>query len=66
MRVPWIARSNQLFSKEINHKYSLEGLVLKLKFQYIGHLMQRANTLEKTVMPGKIKGRRRSGGEIMR
>ena len=66
MRVPWIARSNQLFSKEINHKYSLEGLVLKLKFQYIGHLMQRANSLEKTLMPGKIEGRRRSGGEIMR
>ena len=60
MRVPWIARrSNQLILKEMNTEHSLEGLMLKLKLQYIGHLMQRINSLEKTLMLGKIEGRRR-------
>ena len=59
MRVPWIARSNQSILKEINSEYSLEELMLKLKLQYLGHLMQRANSLEKTLMLGKIEGRRR-------
>ena len=60
MRVPWIARkSNQSILKEINPEYSLEGLMLKLKLQYFGHLMPRANSLEKTLMLGKIEGRRR-------
>ena len=63
-RVLWTARrSNQLILKEINPKYSLEGLILKLKFQYFGHLMQRADSLEKTLMLGKIEGRRRKGRE---
>ena len=58
----WTARrSNQSLLKEINSEYSLEGPMLKLKFQYFGHLMQRANSLEKTLMLGKIEGRRRSG-----
>ena len=62
MRVPWTARnSNQSILKEINPEYSLEGLVLKLKLQYFDHLMRRANSLEKTLMLGKIEGRRRSG-----
>ena len=62
LRVPWTARkSNQSIPKEINPEYSLEGLMLKLKLQYLGHLMQRANSLEKTLMPGKIEGRRRKG-----
>ena len=62
MRVPWIARrSNQFILKEINPKYSLEGLMLKLKLQNFGHLMQRANSLEKTLMLGKAEGRRRRG-----
>ena len=61
-RVPWTARrSNQSILKEIRPKYSLEGLMLKLKLQYFGHLMQRANSLEKTPMLGKIEGGRRSG-----
>ena len=61
MRVPWTARgSNQSTLKEINHEYLLEGLTLKLKLQYFGHLMQRANLLEKTLMLGKIEGKRRS------
>ena len=61
MRVPWTAkRSNQSSLKEINPEYSLEGLILKLKLQYFGHLMQRADSLEKILMPGKIEGRRRS------
>ena len=65
-RVPWTARrSNQSFLKEINPEYSLEGLMLKLKLQYSGHLMQRANSLEKTLMLGKIEGRRR-GRQRMR
>ena len=60
LRVPWTARrSNQLILKEINPEYSLEGLTLKLKLQYFGHLMCRADLLEKTIMQGKIEGRRR-------
>ena len=60
LRVPWTAmRSNQSILKEISPEYSLEGVMLKLKFQYFGHLMQRTNSLEKTLMLGKIKGRRR-------
>ena len=66
MRVPWTAmRSNQSILKEINPEYSLEGLILKLKLQYFGHLMQRADSLEKTLMLGKTEGRRR-GQERMR
>ena len=60
MRVPWTARrSNQSFLKEINPEYLLEGLMLKLKLQYFGHLMQRTDSLEKTLLLGKIEGRRR-------
>ena len=67
LRVPWTARrSNQSIIKEINPEYSLEGLMLKLKFQYFGHLMQRTNSLEKTLMLGKIEGRRRRGIQRMR
>ena len=67
MRVPWIARrSNQSILKEINHGYSLEGLMLKLKLQHFGHLMQRTDSLEKTLMLGKIEGRRRRGQQRMR
>ena len=59
LRVPWTAkRSNQSILKEINPEYSLEGLMLKLKLQYFGHLMRRADSLEKTLMLGKIEGRR--------
>ena len=66
MRDPWTARrSNQSTIKEINPEYSLEGLVLKLKLQYFGHLIQRADSLEKTLMLGKIEGRRR-GRQRMR
>ena len=62
LRVPWIARrSNQSILKEINPEYSLEGLMLKLKLQYFGHPMRRAESLEKTLMLGKIEGRRRRG-----
>ena len=62
MRVPWTARrSNQLILKEINPESSLEGLILKLKLQYVGHLMQRADSLEKTLMLGKIEIRKRRG-----
>ena len=62
MRVLWTAkRSNQSVQKEINPEYSLKGLMLKLKLQYFGHLMQRANLLEKTLMLGKTEGRRRRG-----
>ena len=62
MRVPWTAKkSNQSILKEINPDYSLEGLMLKLKLQYFGHLMRRADFLEKTLMLGKIEGRRRRG-----
>ena len=67
LRVPWTARkSNQSILKEINSEYSLEGLMLKLKFQYFGHLRQRADSLEKTLMLGKIDGRRRRGRQRMR
>ena len=67
LRVPWTARrSNQSVLKEINPEYSLEGVMLKLKLQYFGHLMQRANSLEKTLMLGKIEGRRRRGGQRIR
>ena len=60
LRVPWTARrSNQSILKEINPEYSLEGLILKLKFQYVSHLMQRADSLENTLMLGKTEGRRR-------
>ena len=67
MRVPWTGSiSNKPNLKEINPEYSLEGLMLKLKFQYFGHLMQRANSLENTLMLGKIEGRRRREQERMR
>ena len=67
MRVPWTARrSNQSILKENNPEYSLEGLMLKLKLQYFGHLMQRNNSLEKTLMLGKIEGRRRRSHLRMR
>ena len=67
MRVPWTARrSNQSILKEINPEYSLEGLMLKLKIQYFGHLMQRTGSFKKTLMRGKIEGRRRRGGKRMR
>ena len=67
MRVRWTAgRSNQSILKEINPDYSLEGLVLKLKLQYFGHLMRRANSLEKTLMLGKTEGKRRRGWQRMR
>ena len=62
MRVPWTAGiSNQSILKEISAEYSLEGLMLKLKFQYFGYLMKRTDSLEKTLMLGKIEGRRRRG-----
>jgi len=62
LRVPWTARrSNQSVLKEISPEYSLEGLMLKLKLQYFGHLMQRPDSLEKTLILGKIEGRKRSG-----
>ena len=67
LRVPWAARtSNQSILKEISHEYSLEGLMLKLKLQYFGHLMRRADSLEKTLMLGKIEGRRRRGQQRIR
>ena len=67
MRVPWTARrSNQSILKEISPEYSLEGLMLRLKFQYFGHLMRRADSLEKTPMLGKIEGRRKRGRQRMR
>ena len=67
MRVPWTARrSNQSILREINPEYSLEGLMLKLKLQYFGHLMRRTNSLEKTLMLGKTEGRRRRGRQRMR
>ena len=65
--VPWTARrSNQSILKEISLEYSLEGLMLKLKLQYFGHLMRRTNSLDKTLMLGKIEGRRRRGWQRMR
>ena len=67
LRVPWAARrSNQSILKEISPGYSLEGLMLRLKLQYFGHLMRRADSLEKTLMLGKIEGRRRRGRQSMR
>ena len=67
MRVPWTSRSsNQSILKEISPKCSLEGLMLKLKFQYFGHLMWRADSFEKTLMLGKIEGRRRRGRQRMK
>ena len=67
MRVPWTARrSNQSILKEISPGYALEGLILKLKLQYFGHLMQRADSFEKTLMLGKIEGRRKRGRQRMR
>ena len=67
MRVPWTARrSNQSILKEIGPECLLEGLILKLKLQYFGHLMQRTDSLEKTLMLGKIEGRRRRGQQRMR
>ena len=67
MRVPWTARRpSQSILKEISPEYSLEGLMLKLKLQYFGHLMLRADSLGKTLMPGKIEGRRRRGRQRMR
>ena len=67
MRVPWTARkSKQSMLKEISLEYSLEGLMLKLKFQYFGHLMGRSDSLEKTLILGKIEGGRRRGQQRMR
>ena len=67
MRVPWTARrSNQSILKEISPEYSLDGLILKLKLQYFGHLMQKTDSLKKTLMLGKIEGRRRRGQQRMR
>ena len=67
LKVPWTSRrSNQSILKEINPEYLLEGLMLKLKFQYFGHLMRRASSLEKTLMLGKIEGKRRKGQQRIR
>ena len=67
MRVPWTAkRSNQCILKEISPEYSLEGLMMKLKLQCLGHLMRRTDSLEETLMPGKIEGGRRRGRQRMR
>ena len=67
MRIPWTARrSNQSILKEISPEYSLEGLMLKLKLQYFGHLMQRTDSMEKTLRLGKIEGSRRRGRQRMR
>ena len=67
MRVPWTVKiSNQSILKEISPEYALEGLMLKLKLQYFGHLMQRTDSLKKTLMPRKIEGRRRRGQQKMR
>ena len=67
LRVPWTARrSNQSIQKETSPEYSMEGLLLKLKLQYFGHLMQRADSLEKTLVLGKIEGKRRRGQQRMR
>ena len=67
MKVPWTARrSNQSILKEISPEYSLEGLMLKVKLQYIGHLMRRTDSFEKTLMLGKSEGRRRKGRQRMR
>ena len=67
MRVPWtVRRSNKSILKEISPEYSLERLMLKLKLQYFGHLMRRTDSLEKTLMLGKIEGRRRRGQQMLR
>ena len=67
MRIPWTEKgSNQSILKEISPEYSLEGLMLKLKLQYFGHLMRRTDSLEKTLMLGKVEGRRRRGQQRMR
>ena len=66
LRVPWTARSNQSILKEISSEYSLEGLMLKLKLQYFGHLMRSTDSLKKTLMLGKTEGRRRRRGQRMR
>ena len=66
MRVPWTARSNQSILKEMSPEYSLEGLMLKLKLQYFGHLMQTADSFEKPLMLGNIEGRRRRGRQRMK
>ena len=67
LRIPWTARrSNQSILKEISPEYSLEGLMVKLKLQYFGHMMQRTNSLEKTLMLGKIEGKRRRGWQRMK
>ena len=66
MRVPWTARSNQSILREINPEYSLEGLMLKLKLQYFGHLMPTADSLEKSLMLGKIEGRKRREHQRMK
>ena len=66
MRVPWTARSNQSILKEINPEHSLQGLMLRLKLQYFGHLMRRADSLEKPLMLAKTEGRRRRGQQRMR
>ena len=67
MRVPWTERrSNQSIQKEISSEYSMEGLMLKLKFQYFGHLMQRTDSQEKTLMLGKTEGRKKRGQQRMR
>ena len=67
LRVPWTARrSNQSILKEISSEYSLEGLILMLKLQYFGHLMRRTDSLEKTLMLGKIEGRRKRGPQRIR
>ena len=66
MRVPWVSRSNQSILKEINPEYSSEELMLKLKLQYFGHLIRRADSLEKTLMLEKIESRRRRGQQRMR
>ena len=67
MRVPWTARtSNQSILKEISPEYSLEGLMLKMKLQYLGHLMRKTDSFEKTLMLGKTEGRRRRGQQWMR
>ena len=66
MRVPWTAKKSNLSFLKISSEYSLEGLILKLKLQYFGHLMQRTDSLEKTLIMGKIEGRRRTGQQRMR
>ena len=67
LRVPWtVRRFNQSILKEISPEYPLEGLMLKLKLQYFGHLMQRTDSFEKTLIPGKIEGRRRRGRQRMK